>query len=648
MLTQNGNAPFTNTKKLFPIDSRQRYALLTITAKGDSQFAAVAFDLTKVSEIPSSSDALVYTDEEIKLLSPNTAQFPKIQDRLTKELLVKITRSGVPLLAAEIDAFGFSTAFIYEENKSRRFFCDEPSDSLVSVLEGKSFHQFDHRFANYDGYTKEDRLNRAPREVTFQQKADANYTACIGARLYADKLETANRWDSKFLRSFGFAAREVSNSTNERTVICAILPKFGVLHSAWIFDFKSLTIEHACWLFGNFNAFVFDYTARQKVTTSHLSKYVWTQLPVINPLNVTARDVSWHYVRVIELTFTSADLNGFALDCGYDGPPFIWNEFRRLHIRCELDAAYFHMYLGPKSNWGKADRRDGCVTDNGFLLEMLKTPRDAVIYIMDKFPIVSRNEEAKYGEYRTKRVILEIYDQMTEIIEANEAIRAANPGMSEEELRPLLRSYQSPLNPPPGPPTDANGNFIPYADWTEEIHRQYAGVIHIDSVSPSQRDKDRSRERQRLEQGQGILYLRLILKERNFPVQFEVLASDLCFALNSGLRRRFLLDEPVPENERSSASTTSTLPNLLAQVEALHANGVVTIEPNRGRRMVGLADFSGLDSDLSKAMAAHVKEAIEATTKLIGKREDDAFSADAFDKLHPFIKEDELENLTTL
>jgi hypothetical protein len=121
------------------------------------------------------------------------------------------------------------------------------------------------------------------------------------------------------------------------------------------------------------------------------------------------------------------------------------------------------------------DKSDGV---NQTLLEMFPTPRDAVSYIMDTFPIVRRKNEAKYGEYRTKRVILEIYDQMTEIIGANEAIRAANTGKSEEELRPLLRSYQSPLNPPPGPPTDANGNFIPYADWTDEIHRQYANVIH--------------------------------------------------------------------------------------------------------------------------------------------------------------------------
>ena len=31
---------------------------------------------------------------------------------------------------------------------------------------------------------------------------------------------------------------------------------------------------------------------------------------------------------------------------------------------------------------------------------------------MDTFPIVRRRDEERYGEYRTKRVILEVYDAM--------------------------------------------------------------------------------------------------------------------------------------------------------------------------------------------------------------------------------------------
>ena len=40
------------------------------------------------------------------------------------------------------------------------------------------------------------------------------------------------------------------------------------------------------------------------------------------------------------------------------------------------------------------------------------TPRDAVAYIMDTFSIVRRKDEENHGEYRTKRLILEVYDAM--------------------------------------------------------------------------------------------------------------------------------------------------------------------------------------------------------------------------------------------
>ncbi|MEI2616885.1 MAG: hypothetical protein V9F06_04455 [Thermomicrobiales bacterium] len=56
---------------------------------------------------------------------------------------------------------------------------------------------------------------------------------------------------------------------------------------------------------------------------------------------------------------------------------------------------------------------------------------------MDTFPIVKRKDEAAHGEYRTKRVILEIYDELAE------ATRTGIP-------------YQTRLDPPPADPRVAH------------------------------------------------------------------------------------------------------------------------------------------------------------------------------------------------
>ena len=75
----------------------------------------------------------------------------------------------------------------------------------------------------------------------------------------------------------------------------------------------------------------------------------------------------------------------FARDLGYDGPPFIWNEEERRHLRARLDALYFHLY--------RLSRADAA-------------------YILDTFPIVRRHDEAAFGHYRTKEMILAYYNAL--------------------------------------------------------------------------------------------------------------------------------------------------------------------------------------------------------------------------------------------
>ena len=104
--------------------------------------------------------------------------------------------------------------------------------------------------------------------------------------------------------------------------------------------------------------------------------------------NKTLKD--WLLPRIVELTYTSWDMLPFAKDCGYTGIPFRWDEERRFLVRCELDAVYFHLY---------------------------GIERDDVEYIMDTFPIVRRKDEAKYGTFRTKEMIFDIYNKMKQAMD---------------------------------------------------------------------------------------------------------------------------------------------------------------------------------------------------------------------------------------
>jgi hypothetical protein len=118
--------------------------------------------------------------------------------------------------------------------------------------------------------------------------------------------------------------------------------------------------------------------------------------------DVELRD--WVADRVLELSYEAWDMPAFADDLGYDGPPFRWDEERRALLRAELDAGFFHLY---------------------------GVSREDTDYILDTFPIVRCKDEARFGEYRTKLLVLECYDAMA---------KAINTG----------QPYQSALDPPPG------------------------------------------------------------------------------------------------------------------------------------------------------------------------------------------------------
>lgn len=120
----------------------------------------------------------------------------------------------------------------------------------------------------------------------------------------------------------------------------------------------------------------------------------------------------WLLPRVLELTYTAWDLAAFARDCGYDGPPFRWDEARRERLRAELDAAFFHLYLGTPADWAAGPEA---------LRAFFPTPRHAVDYIMETFPIVRRKDVKRHGNYRTKEMILHVYDRMQAAREAGTA-----------------------------------------------------------------------------------------------------------------------------------------------------------------------------------------------------------------------------------
>jgi hypothetical protein len=236
--------------------------------------------------------------------------------------------------------------------------------------------------------------------------------------------------------------RDITNSTNERTLIAGAVPRVAVGHTAPLAFCPGMTPLSVALLLANLNAIAADYVARQKVGGTHITYNLLKQFPILPPdrllddmpfasLHSQGSLQAWLLPRVLELVYTSHDLTPLARDCGYNGPPFSWNDERRFEIRCELDAAFFHLYLPcePDGSWRNAEGETA--EQLAALKSHFPQPRDAVAYILDQFPIVRQKDEDAHGSYRTKERILAVYDAM---------LIAQRSG----------RLYQTTLNPPPG------------------------------------------------------------------------------------------------------------------------------------------------------------------------------------------------------
>lgn len=100
---------------------------------------------------------------------------------------------------------------------------------------------------------------------------------------------------------------------------------------------------------------------------------------------------------MLELTYTSWSLQPFARDLGYEGEPFPWDEDRRARLRAELDAWYARAY--------------GLTRDE---LRYVLDPADVMgpDYPSETFRVLKDKELRRFGEYRTRRLVLEAWDAL--------------------------------------------------------------------------------------------------------------------------------------------------------------------------------------------------------------------------------------------
>jgi hypothetical protein len=372
---------FENRNKVFEdVDGRFKFSALVFSGGNlKTEQADFVFFAHDVEETAASYKQrhIALTAEDMKLLNPNTKTCPIFRTRRDANLTRAIYQR-VPILIDENRKKGgnpwgvkFYTMF-HQTNDAEHFQPDKYWEKKKYVLhdnvyirdkkralplyEAKMVQAYDHRAASVvvEGENWVRQGQKA--ETVPVEHANPEYT--VAPRWWVAEATVDKALESQPGNNAWFLAyKDVTSSTNERTMIAAFLPKVAVVNSApIIFVGEAIQPHREACLLANLDSIVYDFVARQKVGGNHLNFFIVEQLPTLPPDTYAdkcpwlPRETleRWISERVLKLSCTADDLKPLAQACGFAGSEgggvHKWREAERVQLRAELDAAYAHLY----------------------------------------------------------------------------------------------------------------------------------------------------------------------------------------------------------------------------------------------------------------------------------------------------------------
>jgi very-short-patch-repair endonuclease len=347
----------------------------------------------------------------------------------------------------EIAAFVTAHSYEHPSPLSQSLGRGAGGEGYLPLYEAKMIWHYDHRYGTYEGVR--DRSSTQLPTPDEHQHADPHFVVQPWYWVRAEEVAARlGEWRRGWLLGF----RDVARSTDERTAIFSLLPRVGVGHTMPIVLTGEISAIHLSCFLANLNVLIFDWALRQKIGGTHLTFFILRQLPVLPPSVYTAEDLRFIVPRVLELTYTAWDMKPFADDVwreadeglravirphpptpspaalgeGFPFPPFTWNEERRAILRAELDAYYARLYGLTRKQLryilDPADLTERELEDILDPWEEVADPLDPAGYATraastfpgETFRVLKEKEQRMYGEYRTRRLVLEAWEKLAQ------------------------------------------------------------------------------------------------------------------------------------------------------------------------------------------------------------------------------------------
>ena len=425
---------FENREALFDIHRMFKFCLLTAGKPQDKpREVKGGFYLTRLDHLLDPNRIYTLKTDDFATLNPNTKTCAVFRTAKDAAIAAKIYRR-CPILINDItgenpwnarisnmmhmshDSGDFKT-FEDLQNEhasiSGNTFTTLAGQTYVPVYEGKMIWFYNHHYGTWP--TSSPRPNAIP-NVEIDELSNENslilpwyWTPVEDVMSKLEKLDNEGnviwKWNHPWLLGY----RKISNATNERTFVSSIIPLPNGAGDSIIYVMID-NVLHSALVQGIFSSLTFDYISKQKMGGSNMSNFITKQLPVLSLEQIPDEMIMPIVSRVARLCYFNHDLDGWAEELWNELSPkqqteipelgrkecFIYDPEKRAVLQAELDAIFAHLYgldtedlvyiLDPEDICGK-----GCINET--------------------FRVLKDNELRQYGEYRTKRLVLEAWNK---------------------------------------------------------------------------------------------------------------------------------------------------------------------------------------------------------------------------------------------
>ncbi|MDJ0597329.1 MAG: ATP-binding protein [Crocosphaera sp.] len=335
---------FENRKAIFEgVDSRFKFVILTFENNNQTVAFPAKFmrhEVEELNQFPDDSSINIEVDL-VKQLSPDSLSVMEFRQQTDLKIMAKLYK--FPFLSN--DNQGWNLEIYGEElhmNRSTNYFKTNPTKS--PLYEGRMIWHFNHNYSEPRYWIEESEL----REDFLEKRMKRIKNNCEN-KDWKKPHDLQNDYEC-----YRLAIRKISASTNERTLVTTIIPKYSFTGNSIAVHFPlknhisksyELSLSHFELLIVTslLNSFVLDYAIRSRITTNLNTFYLY-QLPVPR---LTEKDAYFNEIveRSAKLICTTPEYDELAKEVGLGSHKNgVTRETERAKLRAELDGMIAHLY----------------------------------------------------------------------------------------------------------------------------------------------------------------------------------------------------------------------------------------------------------------------------------------------------------------